>query len=311
MVIPLIELKSFVFSVLVADHLSFRRAAALAGVRQSAISRRVRSLEDAIGVSIFERRKGGVRLTTAGAEFVAACRGILREIEMAVSKAGMAGRGGAGYLRIGVNGSLSRGELRETLFDYLSQHPSVTVDLVEGQRSGLVAYVNSRIVDIAILIGSADRGVSDTMTLWSERVMAAIPESHVLAKRQRISWTDLNGERILLTKEDPSSEIHDHLDAMLGIRGSGPVVVTRDLSRENILNCIGAERAIGLVQDSGTGVRYPGVVFREVSDDIGPVLVHTTAYWSSGNDNPSLRRFLSLLRDRYPGATVVPEVSRE
>jgi DNA-binding transcriptional LysR family regulator len=310
-VAAVIELRSFIFSVLVADHLSFRKAAVLAGVRQSAISRRVRSLEDAIGVSIFQRRHGDVRPTAAGAEFVTACRTILREIDLAVSKAQMAGRGEAGYLRIGINASLSRGELRETLFDYLSRHPGVTVDIVEGQQPGLIAYINSRIVDIAILIGSVDRRVADTMTLWSERMMAAIPDFHALAARQRISWNDLNGERILLSREDHSPEMLHHLRATFDIRGQGPILVPRDLRRENILHCIGAERAISLVHDSGTGLNYPGVVFRDIDDDIRPALVHSTAYWSAANDNPSLRRFLSLLRERYPGVTVLPEATRE
>jgi DNA-binding transcriptional LysR family regulator len=307
MVIKMIELKSFAISVLVADQLSFRKAAVLAGVRQSAISRRIRSLEDAIGVSIFERRKHGVRLTSAGAEFVTACRSILREIDMTVSKAGMAGRGEVGHLRIGINASLSTGELREALFDYFGRHPNVTVDIVEGQRLGLIAYVNSRIIDIGILIGPADCGVADTMTLWSEHMMAALPESHALAKRRRISWNDLNGERVLLSKEDPSWEIHDFLRARLGGSGNGPTLVTREVSRENILNCIGAEGAISLVHHSGTGVSYPGVVFREIDDDFGPALVQTIAYWSSVNDNPSLRRFLSLLRERCPNARVIRE----
>lgn len=41
--------------MLVADHQSFRKAALAIGIRQSVISRRIRSLEDTIGVSIFER----------------------------------------------------------------------------------------------------------------------------------------------------------------------------------------------------------------------------------------------------------------
>jgi DNA-binding transcriptional LysR family regulator len=262
-------------------------------------------------VSIFERHRGRVRLTGAGAEFVIACRSILREIDLAVSRAGLAGRGEAGHLRIAINASLSTGELRETLFEYLGRYPGVVIDLIEGPRSGLIAYVNSRMVDIAILTGSADHRLTDTMTLWSERMMVAIPETHALATRQRIAWNDLNGERVLLTKEDLSSEIGDHLRGRIGRRGNGPSVVTRDLSRENILNCISTEGTISLVHHSGTGVSYRGVVFREIDDGNGPALVPSAAYWSSANDNPSLRRFLSLLRDRYPAAILVSEASHE
>lgn len=215
----MIELRSFALSVLVADHLSFRKAAGLAGIRQSAVSRGIRSLEDTIGVSIFERQRSGVRLTRAGAEFVSACRSILHEIDLLVSKAQIAGRGEVGYLRIGINASLSTGELRETLFDYIYRYPGVIVDLIERQRLELIAYVNSRIVDIAIVSGSTERRVTDAMTLWSERLMVALPESHGLASNERISWNDLRAERVLLSKEDHPPEIVEYLRARLGIRG--------------------------------------------------------------------------------------------
>jgi DNA-binding transcriptional LysR family regulator len=230
----------------------------------------------------------------------------LREIDLAVSKAQMAGRGETGYLRVGINASLSTGELREMLFDYVHRHPGVTVDIVEGQQLELIAYVNTRIVDIAILIGNAERRLTDSMTLWSDRLMVAVPESHALARRELISWNDLNGERVLVSK-DNSPDILHHLRAKLSISGNSPILVARDLSRENILNCIGVERAISLIYRSAIGVTYPGTVFRELVDDIGPALVPSTAYWTSGNDNPSLRRFLSTLRARYPDAIVLPQ----
>lgn len=42
-------------AIAVAKHLSFRAAARVLGIRPSAVSRRVRTLEDALGVSLFER----------------------------------------------------------------------------------------------------------------------------------------------------------------------------------------------------------------------------------------------------------------
>ena len=51
----MIDLVSVTQALLVAEHLSFSRAAQVLGVRQSAVSRRVRALEDKLGVSLFER----------------------------------------------------------------------------------------------------------------------------------------------------------------------------------------------------------------------------------------------------------------
>ena len=55
----------------VAEAGGFHKASALLNVGQSAITRRVQKLEDALGVSLFERHPTGARLTRAGAAFAA------------------------------------------------------------------------------------------------------------------------------------------------------------------------------------------------------------------------------------------------
>jgi len=96
-----IDLASLRYTILASDHRSFRAAAFTIGVRSSVISRRIRDLEDTIGVLIFERFSGGIRLTDAGAKFVGAIRRALDDIDAAISTAGTAGLGGSGRLKIG------------------------------------------------------------------------------------------------------------------------------------------------------------------------------------------------------------------
>jgi len=50
----------------VAESGSFRKAGQLLGIGQSAVTRLIQKLEDALGVSVFERSPTGARLTTAG-----------------------------------------------------------------------------------------------------------------------------------------------------------------------------------------------------------------------------------------------------
>jgi hypothetical protein len=57
----------------------FRKAAAALNVQESAISRRIRDLEDAIGVALFIRHHGGVHLTHAGQRFLARARKSARD----------------------------------------------------------------------------------------------------------------------------------------------------------------------------------------------------------------------------------------
>jgi DNA-binding transcriptional LysR family regulator len=301
----MIDLQSLRHAVLVADHHSFRKAAIALGVHQSAIGRRVRSLEDAVGVSIFERRSGGAYLTCAGAEFVATIRRVLQEIDTAISVAGVAGLGATGRVTVGWYASLSSGELRATLVEYLGRYPAVTIRVVEGSRSRLIASLKNKEIDIAIVAGKIDRMIGDAMSLWSERIMVAVPQEHPLATHTRIDWQDLNGERFLLTSQYLGPEIYDILIAHVAA-GDKPTVLSHDVSRENLLSMVGAGQGISLLHECGTGATYPGVVYREIYRNDGPTLVDNVAYWRTANDNPAFRRFLSLLRERYPGGTLVP-----
>src|SRR5215471_11539413 len=81
------------------------------GVRQSAVSRRVRELEDELGVSLFERHHAGVRVTNAGARFLQEARTALVQLDHAVKTAAAAGSGTVGRLSVGILSSIATGYL--------------------------------------------------------------------------------------------------------------------------------------------------------------------------------------------------------
>jgi DNA-binding transcriptional LysR family regulator len=65
-----VQIRHIHFVIAAADYGSFRRAALALGVQESAISRRIRELEERLGTTIFVRSSCGVRLTRAGMQFV-------------------------------------------------------------------------------------------------------------------------------------------------------------------------------------------------------------------------------------------------
>src|ERR1700692_824290 len=96
----------------VADHLSFRGAARELGVRQTAGSRRVGALENALGVSLFERSPRGLKITTAGCQFIQDVPEGFRYIEPATRMAGAAGIGKSGRLSTRIPPSMGAGFFR-------------------------------------------------------------------------------------------------------------------------------------------------------------------------------------------------------
>src|SRR3954463_13302246 len=79
----------------VADTGSVTRAAQLLHLVQSAVTRQIQSLEDQLGVALFERTRTGMLLTDAGARLVHSARNVLTELERAEAD----GRQDAGVAR--------------------------------------------------------------------------------------------------------------------------------------------------------------------------------------------------------------------
>lgn len=279
---------------------SFRKAAALLGLKQSNLSRIVRHLEEELGVVLFERTNGGVRPTLAGRGFVNGVRRVLDELQIVVDGAKAVGRGEAGHLTIGFYTSLSAGNLRASLVEFGRRFPEVEISTVEGSRSRLFDGIQTGTVDIAIVTGEPASDSSSSMVLWSERIIVVLPEGHPLSPNEIIYWTDLKSERFLLSERDPGPEIQDILVTKLSSPGDLPDVVRHDVSPENIKSLVGAGRGISLMCEACMGVSHVGVVYREARDGNGSTRIGYRAHWQDGNDNSALRNFISLLEERCP-----------
>lgn len=305
----MVKLVSISQALLVAEHLSFSRAAQVLGIRQSAVSRRVRELEDRLGVSLFERDAGGVRLTEAGRRFLERSRSALAEIDHAVKGAASAGCGEEGAIRIGILSSLSGGFVRELLRTYRATHPEIAIEVVEGSASEHLARISERLVDIAFVTGTPSAPHCDTTVLWEARVFAALPERHPLAGQDDVGWEALKNERIIVSRDAPGPEIHDYVVRRAADLGHSPCVDRFSVGRETLMHLVALGFGISFVSGAGCATRYPEVVFRPLAtaQDVLPY----SAVWLPGNDNPAFRRFLSLARSmssRQP-APVAPELA--
>ena len=299
-----VDLVHLRYALAAADHGSFRRAADALLLRQSTLSRCIRQLEERIDMIVFERSSGGVRATRAGRDFLHMARSILEQMDTLVASAHRAGRGEAGRLAIGHYTSLSAGNLRATLIDYAQRLPQIDTGMVERSRAHLATALRNGAIDVAIVTGPTPLADSKVMWLWNERVVVALPERHRLADRETIYWTDLKGETLLVSRNDPGNDIQELLLTKLAAPGDRPKVVCHDTSWSSIKCLVGAGFGISLVTESDIGTNLSGLIYRELRDGTGPSLVGYSAHWRSDNDNPSLASFLKILGERYPSPAV-------
>ncbi|RVT83896.1 LysR family transcriptional regulator [Rhodobacteraceae bacterium CCMM004] len=96
------ELRRLRYFLATADELSFRRAADVIGVNQSAVSRQIAALEDELGVTLFEHRSTGARLTEVGRVFLADARKIVTDVDRTRETVRAVAFGMEGRLRLAI-----------------------------------------------------------------------------------------------------------------------------------------------------------------------------------------------------------------
>ena len=293
-----VELRDIRWAVTASRFRSLRQAAQVLNVRESNLSRRLKDLEYWLGVELFERSAKGTRLTAAGEEFIAMAQHILAETDAAFARMKARGRGEIGDLVIGICMALSVGNLRTTLAEYGRQHDGVEVHSVDGSRSRLLADLTSGGIDVFLTAEGHSTWAGGSQSLWSERVMVALPVDHVLCSISLIRWPDLAGARVLVNRRDPGPDYEAMLRARLGGR-SGCTFIGHEVCLDRLLGFVAAGLGLTLVSESATGANESGIAYRELHDDDGPVRIRFAAYWKETNRNPALRPFLDLLRERY------------
>ena len=263
-------------------------------MKQSAVSRRISALEDELGVSLFERQTNGVRPTIAGQRFLERTRSAFAEIDYAIKNAAAAGRGDEGAIRIGVLPSLLSGFFCEVLAGFREAQPGVILDFFDGTPKKLIARIMARQLDVAFIVSGTPTPGCDAEALWSSRISVALPDRHPLAGCDAIDWELLKDEHFVMGREAIAAGFDGHATETIARIGGRLSLAMHDVSQELVMQFVALGFGLSLVSDLSTTIPYPGVAFRPLAGQDHHVSY--SAVWLPGNDNPALRRFLSLAR---------------
>lgn len=288
----MIEIRHIRYFIAASEYGSFRKAANALGIQGSAVSRRIRDLEDKLGASLFHRHSGGVSLTQAGQHFLRRARKALRQIGEGARDVATIGRAEGGSIKVGIFSSLASGFLSDLLRAYDKNHAGVRIEFIDGNPAEHVSAIRQLRLDVAFITGTAGWPECETDHLWCERVFVVLPCNHLLARKAELDWPDLSSETFVVSDAAPGQEIHDYLVQRLADLGHHPEVRLQCVGRDNLLSLVAAGQGLTLTSEATTAAHLPGIVYRPIANEVLPF----SAVWSPRNDNPACRRFLSLAR---------------
>jgi DNA-binding transcriptional LysR family regulator len=182
-----------------------RKAALQLHLSQPAVSKAVRSLEDALGVSLLERGKRGVEPTKFGLALTQRSKAAFDELRQAVSDIEHLGDPQGGELRLGSMETLNAGVVGTALERMSARYSRMRFHLQPGNSRHLLDhFLHERAIEFAVVrpptlpLSSALRGES----LFVDQFLIVVSAEHRHAKRRRITLAELVDEHWIASEAE-------------------------------------------------------------------------------------------------------------
>jgi DNA-binding transcriptional LysR family regulator len=130
---------------------SIRKAAESLAITSTALNRRILALEEDLGVPIFERLPGGVRLSAAGEVLIQHVRGQLADMERVRSQIADLRGERRGHVTVAASQALMPFFLPEQITHYRKAHPAVTFSILRRDRSAAEQAITDMSADLALV----------------------------------------------------------------------------------------------------------------------------------------------------------------
>lgn len=266
----------------VAECGSFGQAADRLNLSQTAVSHRMRKLEESLGAPLLVRTTRGVALTDAGSALLPRARAAVQQLETSFDMVRKHRQSANSWIAFGCLPTIATGVLVPLLQRFERVQPDLQVRVFDSSPSEIVQLVESGTAafGLTVLRGTGPRLESEPIA--QEPFVLVCPRDHALAARERVSWQELADEPLIrislpsgnsMTIDDAVGPLREHLHwryeaqrnagALDMVRGGLGLTVVPKLS-------VGVEDGIAVVPIEAPQVRRTLAVVRRRGEALSP-----------------------------------------
>ncbi|HLK60431.1 MAG TPA: LysR substrate-binding domain-containing protein [Chthonomonadaceae bacterium] len=288
------ELRHLRYFIAVAEELHFGRAAERLCIAQPPLSQQIRQLEQELGFALFTRTQRRVEITPAGHLFLDEARELLANLEKAVAAGRRVARGEVGWLGIGFVGTATYEFLPAVLSAFRERYPEVELVLRELVSAKQAQALRDRRIHVGLARPAIQEEGIVSETVVREALVAALPESHPLAARERLSLPALAAEPFILFPRQPRPSYAEAILALCAEAGFRPHVVQETAEIHTAISLVAAGLGVTIVPASVQSAHWQGIAYRHF--EAPQPMTELTAAYRAGETSPIVHAFLKIAR---------------
>lgn len=187
---------------------SFTKAADILNYSQSGISRMINDLEKEWGISLLERSRAGVSLTSDGLRLLSHAKSLCDEYQKLQSEIDDLHGVHSGLIRIGTISSVATHWLPNIIRAFQKDYPGIDYELLLGDYTEIEAWIAEGRVDCGFLRLPTSHDF-EIIPLCKDRLLAILPEGHALAECEKIPLKELCSEPFMLLERGARAEVSE------------------------------------------------------------------------------------------------------
>ena len=284
-------LKSF---MAVAKHQSFSEAARELYTVQPAISRHISSLETELGVTLFNRTSREVAITPAGEQLLKDAARILSLTAQAKTQVKRAHEGQIGTLNIAYLSSACLAFMATLVRSYKAQFPQVHVSLFEMTVTEQIEALKNDRVDICfsrpLPSAIADEFISHS--IYIDKLVAIVNQSHALAERDIINLTELKDDKFIIFNRDEALGLFDNTIMLCKQAGFSPNIISQPKHMQTLVTEVAAGLGVAIAPYCLRKLYSEGCHFMPLDNISTQVPVHLQ--YKTSNSSTTVADFVAI-----------------
>ncbi len=189
-----------------AEYGSFTKAAEVLHYSQSGISRMIGDLEKEWRVTLLERSRWGVSLTSDGSRLLARAQKLCEEYRKLQMEVDDLHGVQSGLIRIGTFSSVATHWLPNIIKAFQKDHPNIDYELLLGDYAEIEEWIAEGRVDCGFVRLPA-RPAFEAIPLARDDLLAVLPEGHPLAESERVPASALCSEPFILLERGARTDV--------------------------------------------------------------------------------------------------------
>lgn len=280
------------YFLIVAEEQSFARAAARVHIEPSPLSRAIKELEHQLGVQLFHRTKGRIKLTWPGQVFREEARRIVTVMDSAKTRVQSASQGYHGRLRIGLADGLAQPRLTKLLARCREEEPRTEVRITEMTVSEMLQALNHDVIDVGFTVDNSNHVGYAKLAIWTERPAIAIPTHHPLLSHELIPISEVLRYPLVMCHPERCAGGYNVIRRWFSDPSlPAPNVAEYVTGHEPMIMLVAAGYGVGIGLESQIALySHPDVIIRAAGEGIPNTI--TFAVTSEKPPSAELERFL-------------------